>query len=150
MSDGQDSGDGIKRVQIPTPHVDRPDLGAADATEAERRRLLPIVNRPAHEALAAAGATIAAEWTDVATELTPEQVEVLNRRRDDEAMRILRERHVAEFGADNVFDADQLGEHFTVMGFAAPFVVVVRKSDGVKGSLEFTHHPRLYFNFQAD
>jgi hypothetical protein len=34
------------------------------------------------------------------------------------------------------------------MGFAAPYVVVRRKSDGVKGSLEFTHHPRVYFNFQ--
>jgi hypothetical protein len=26
----------------------------------------------------------------------------------------------------------------------------LRKSDGVKGSLEFTHNPRVYFNFVAD
>jgi hypothetical protein len=30
----------------------------------------------------------------------------------------------------------------------APFVVVRRLSDGQKGSLEFQHHPRFYFNFQ--
>jgi len=43
-----------------------------------------------------------------------------------------------------------LREEFDVIGFAAPFVVVRRKSDGVKGSLEFTHNPRMYFNFVAD
>lgn len=30
----------------------------------------------------------------------------------------------------------------------APLVVVRRKADGVKGSLEFQHNPRFYFNFQ--
>jgi hypothetical protein len=34
-----------------------------------------------------------------------------------------------------------------VIGFLAPFVVVRRKIDGVKGSLEFQHHPRFYFGF---
>jgi hypothetical protein len=28
--------------------------------------------------------------------------------------------------------------------------VVRRKSDGVKGSLEFQHNPRFYFNFKSD
>jgi hypothetical protein len=32
----------------------------------------------------------------------------------------------------------------------APFVVVRRKADGRKGSLEFQHHPRFYFNFMPD
>jgi hypothetical protein len=27
---------------------------------------------------------------------------------------------------------------------------VTRKADGVKGSMEFTHNPRFYFNFVAD
>ena len=44
----------------------------------------------------------------------------------------------------------QLGEDFEVIGFMAPFVVVRRKSDGKKGSLEFTHSPRVYFNFVED
>ena len=37
-----------------------------------------------------------------------------------------------------------------VIGFAAPFVVVKDKTTGKKGSLEFQHSPRFYFNFQAD
>jgi hypothetical protein len=47
-----------------------------------------------------------------------------------------------------VYDTDELAEAFDVIGFMAPLVVVRRLSDNVKGSLEFQHHPRLYFNFQ--
>lgn len=46
--------------------------------------------------------------------------------------------------------SDELRRDFEVTGFMAPFVVVRRKSDGVVGSLEFTHSPRVYFNFQED
>ncbi len=35
-----------------------------------------------------------------------------------------------------------------MIGFAAPLVVAVRKSDRVKGSLCFTHSPRIYYGFQ--
>ena len=52
--------------------------------------------------------------------------------------------------APESWDTAQMQELFTVHGFAAPFVVVTRKSDGAKGSLEFTHSPRRYFNFVAD
>jgi hypothetical protein len=43
--------------------------------------------------------------------------------------------------------AEELARDFEVLGFSAPFVVVRRKSDGQKGSLEFTHLPRVYFDF---
>ncbi len=59
-----------------------------------------------------------------------------------------REALEARYGA--VWDTGQLTEAFEVVGFAAPFVVVRRRSDGVLGSLEFQHQPRLYFNFQRD
>lgn len=49
-----------------------------------------------------------------------------------------------------VWDADELARDFEVLGFLAPFVVVRRKSDDMKGSLEFQHHPRFYFNFAED
>jgi hypothetical protein len=52
--------------------------------------------------------------------------------------------------ADKRWDTQQLQAEFEVIGFMAPFVVVRRKSDGVKGSMEFTHNPRFYFNFAAD
>jgi len=52
--------------------------------------------------------------------------------------------------ADVKLTTDELREQYEVIGFMAPFVVVKRRSDGVKGSMEFTHNPRFYFNFQPD
>lgn len=49
-----------------------------------------------------------------------------------------------------VWDTRELAAEFIIIGFMAPFIAVQRKSDGVKGSLEFQHQPRFYFNFQAD
>jgi hypothetical protein len=45
------------------------------------------------------------------------------------------------------WDTKQLQEDFVVHSFLAPIVRVTRKSDGVSGTLEFTHSPRVYFNF---
>jgi len=59
------------------------------------------------------------------------------------------EREALETRYGAVWDTSQLQEDFSVEGFCAPYVVVRRKADGVKGSLEFQHHPRFYFNFQA-
>jgi len=42
----------------------------------------------------------------------------------------------------------ELTEEFEVLAFIAPFVVVKRKSDGVKGSLMFKDMPRVYFSWQ--
>ena len=47
-----------------------------------------------------------------------------------------------------VWSTSELSEDFDVIGFPAPLVVVRRKSDGVKGSLMFQHHPRFYFGFE--
>jgi hypothetical protein len=58
-----------------------------------------------------------------------------------------REALKAQYG--KVWDTDELSEAFEVIGFMAPLVVVRRKADGKKGSLEFQHQPRFYFNFQA-
>ena len=54
----------------------------------------------------------------------------------------------AKYG--QVWSTEELGRDFTVLGFMAPLVVVRRRADGVRGSLEFQHHPRLYFNFQPE
>lgn len=45
---------------------------------------------------------------------------------------------------------DEMRAEFEVIGFAAPFVVVKRRSDGARGTLEFTHNPRVYFGWVAD
>ncbi len=58
-----------------------------------------------------------------------------------------REALVARYG--QVWNTDELRRDFEVVGFMAPLVVVRRRSDGKKGSLEFQHGPpRLYFNWQ--
>ena len=49
-----------------------------------------------------------------------------------------------------VWSALQLAGDFEVLGFAAPFVVVRRKTKNRLGSLLFQHHPRFYFAFQED
>lgn len=51
---------------------------------------------------------------------------------------------------EQTWDTDQLRQDFEVLGFAAPFVVVRRRSDGKKGSLEFNHNPRIYFGWRED
>jgi hypothetical protein len=57
-----------------------------------------------------------------------------------------REALQAEYG--EVWDTDELRRDFEVVGFMAPIVAVRRKSDGVKGSLEFQHRPRFFFSWQ--
>ncbi len=59
-----------------------------------------------------------------------------------------REALEAQYG--QIWNTDELSRDYTVIGFMAPFVVVLRKADNVRGSLEFQHSPRLYFNFQPE
>ena len=47
-----------------------------------------------------------------------------------------------------VWNTEELSKDFEVLGFGAPVIAVVRKSDGVKGSLFFQHRPRFYFSFE--
>jgi hypothetical protein len=54
-----------------------------------------------------------------------------------------------KYGKDNVFSTDEATEKFNFVGFGAPFVAVVRKSDGASGTLEFNHRPRFYFDFRS-
>lgn len=49
------------------------------------------------------------------------------------------------------WDTQELQRDFTVEEFRAPFVVVRRKADGVRGSMMFQHGPpRLYFGFKPE
>lgn len=60
------------------------------------------------------------------------------------------ERIALEKEHGQVWNTEELKKDFSVLGFMAPFIVVQRKSDGVKGSLMFQHDPRYYFSFTAD
>lgn len=54
-----------------------------------------------------------------------------------------RARKELEVRYGRVWDTQELGREFEVTGFAAPFVVAVRRADRARGSLEFTHSPRF-------
>jgi len=57
-------------------------------------------------------------------------------------------REALEAAHGQVWDTSQLTQEFEAIGFMAPFIMVRRRTDGVKGSLEFQHSPRFYFNWQ--
>ena len=48
-----------------------------------------------------------------------------------------------------VWTTDEMREQFSVTGFLAPFVTVIRKADGAEGTLMFTGSPRFYFGWVA-
>lgn len=73
--------------------------------------------------------------------------EQLRRERQAEITAEAGSREFLEARYGQVWSTAELTEDFEVIGFAAPLVVVRRKADRVKGSLEFQPHPRLYFNF---
>ena len=74
----------------------------------------------------------------------------------------IRRQQVAEINADpgsreyleakygDVWNTSELQRDFEVLGFLAPYCVVRRRSDGVKGSIMFQHDPRLYYGFQPE
>ena len=74
--------------------------------------------------------------------------EVARRERLAEINAVPGNREALETQYGQVWDTQQLAQDFEIIGFLAPLVVVRRKADGVKGSLEFQHWPRLYFNFE--
>ena len=79
-----------------------------------------------------------------------DETETLRRARLAEINAESGNRSALEAKHGKVWDTDELAADFEVIGFMAPFVVVRCKSDGAKGSLEFQHDPRFYFNFRKD
>lgn len=59
-------------------------------------------------------------------------------------------REALEAAYGRVWDTTEVQADYEVLGFAAPFVVARRRSDGRLGSLMFQHSPRFYFNWQED
>lgn len=79
-----------------------------------------------------------------------DETETTRRRRLAEINSEPQEREKLEAQYGQVWDTRDLARDFIVIGFMAPLIVVQRKTDGVKGSLEFQNMPRFYFNFVAD
>jgi hypothetical protein len=49
-----------------------------------------------------------------------------------------------------VWSAEELKIDFEIRGFAAPYVVVFRRSDHKSGSLMFQNEPRFYFSWAEE
>ena len=85
---------------------------------------------------------------DDTEEIRHEQLVAINAAVESPDAMAERKRLESRYG--KVWDTTQLSEEFEVVGFMAPYVVARRKSDGRKGSLQFQHSPRFYFNFVLD
>lgn len=49
-----------------------------------------------------------------------------------------------------VWDTNELRGDFEVDGFLAPYIVVRRRADGVRGTLLFQHWPRFYWGWAPE
>jgi len=78
-----------------------------------------------------------------------DSTEAVRRQRIAEINAEKAERASLEARHGKIWDTGELADEFSVIGFMAPCVVVRRRCDGVKGSLEFQHQPRFYFNFKV-
>ena len=56
-------------------------------------------------------------------------------------------RDLLQAGFKDIMTTEEATELFEFEGFGGGIAVVTRKSDGVRGSLNFTHLPRFYFDF---
>ena len=59
-------------------------------------------------------------------------------------------REALEAAHGKVYDTSELQEEFQALGFMAPFIIVCRRSDGVRGSLMFQNSPRFYYGFKPE
>jgi len=59
-------------------------------------------------------------------------------------------REVLEEKYGKVWDTKELQKDFKVLGFLAPHIACIRKSDKIKGSMEFQHFPRFYYDFRRE
>jgi hypothetical protein len=79
-----------------------------------------------------------------------DETETIRRERlvEINSQELTREGLALQYG--KVWDSKELFAEFEILGFAAPYAIVKRIDDGVKGSVEFSHSPRFYFNWQED
>ena len=80
--------------------------------------------------------------------MTTDVTEPFRRERQTELNAAESARALLEEQYGQVWNTQEVQQDFQVLGFLAPYVTVIRRSDGQKGSLELQHDPRFYFNFR--
>lgn len=86
--------------------------------------------------------------SDPTENIRREVVEIINSKVESNDESIERKRLENEYG--QVWDTNEATNEFEFLGFMAPYAVVRRRSDGVKGSVIFQHSPRFYFRFKPE
>ena len=59
-------------------------------------------------------------------------------------------REALEAQHGKVYDTSELQDEYQPLDFLAPFIIVRRRSDGVRGSLMFQNSPRFYYGFKPE
>ena len=80
----------------------------------------------------------------------PDETEEIRRHQVEQINSILGSRGFLENLHGTVWDTRELQEEFEVLGFLAPYCVVRRRSDGIRGSIMFQHNPRFFFKFEPE
>lgn len=65
----------------------------------------------------------------------------------DEQLAVQRAAYAAQFGTDAVWTTEELQRDFEVLSFCYGVTTVVRRADGVKGTLTYGLSPRIYYGF---
>ena len=55
---------------------------------------------------------------------------------------------LADTYGNQVWNSEELLQHFEVSHFEPPYVHVISKTDGVRGTVAFNDEPRFYFSFK--
>jgi hypothetical protein len=56
----------------------------------------------------------------------------------------------AYYTVNNVWNTEEVATEFEISHFEPPYIYVIRKSDGIHGTLMFLDAPRFYFSFNAE
>lgn len=81
-------------------------------------------------------------------EMTGDKTEIIRNMEREHFNSEALDRRVLQLKYGKVWNTAELSQDFDVEGFLAPYVVVRRKTDGKRGSLQFQHNPRFYFNWE--
>jgi len=87
---------------------------------------------------------------ELSGEMTGDKTEIIRNLERENINSLAAERGVLTFRYGKVWDTQELQAEFEVDSFLAPYVLVRRKSDGKRGTLQFQHMPRYYFNWQEN
>ena len=79
-----------------------------------------------------------------------DRTEAIRRRMAKNINAVEGSREYLEAKHGETWSTSEMQRDFIVEGFLAPFVVVQRKSDSVRGTLKFQHDPRFYFGFEPE